>query len=1119
MGSGVEFGVLGGVWARRADGSPVDLGGHRQRSVVARLLVARGAVVAADTLVDELWRTETPPRALAALQAHVSHLRRALEPERPPRAPARLLLTVPPGYALRPDADAVDALRAARLLAEGDRLLAADPAAARERYGTALALWRGPAYAEYAEEPWAAAEAARWDEMRLAAVEREAAAALALHDDADVMGRLQAHVREHPLREEGWRLLALSLYRTGRQADALAALRRVRRLLAEELGVEPGPALRALEDDVLAHAPHLMPAPPAQPPNPAPGPAPAPVRAYGGTPAPAPAPAPEPVPAPELVGRAAELGELTAAAADAAAGHPAVVLVTGEAGSGKTALVDHLAARLAAEGWTTLPVRCPETDGAPGGWPWSEALARLARTVPPPDPARLAPLLREDAPGTAGGDAAANRFRLHRAVAEWLSGLARRAPLLVVLDDLHRADAETAALLLHLVAALDAVPVLVVAATRPEPGPLLDEVLAALARRSPRRVPLGGLDDDAVARLVDAISPTPVDPAARAVIAERTGGNPFLVRELARLVSTGADAGAVPTGVRDVVRSRLAALPARTGNLLRLAAVIGRDVDVDVLLAAAQVAGEDEEAVVDALESALVSGLLVEPGPGRLRFVHALVRDTLYGDLSSLRATRLHGRVAAVLQRMRPADVTALAHHSAAAGPVHAADTARWAAAAAELAERRFSHAEALHWWRVAEAASGAADPAGRLRLVSRAARAATLAGDVPTGRELRGRALPEAVTLGDPEVTAEVLLSCDVPTLWAPRALPVDDPLVAALEATVAALPDRPDLRARLLGALALELAGSPDERGYAASLTAVDLARATGDPAVLASALNARYLNTYRYGGLEERGRIGAELLDLARRADLGLFEATARLVLVQHSCGVLDLAAADEHADEAERLAAAFGLRLLHAIAAWYRGLRYALAGDVAAAETTYAAAEAEVGSAGFYAPQARALRSMSVFCLRVAAGRRDGLLAGAREILPVAPADLHEMYCLALLLEGHADEARREAATRHPVGQDFFTPVQLGLRALLGLGLGDDDRIAEAYAGLLAHADTVCAAWTATLALGPTATLLARLAAARGDREAAAAHQRQAVEVAERTGNPHWIAAARHALDRR
>src|SRR4051794_28415669 len=220
----VEFGVLGGVWAAR-EGAPVDLGGHRQRSVIARLLTSRGGVVPADLLVADLWHTETPPRAQAALQAHISHLRRALEPDRPPRTPARLLLTVPPGYALRPDDDAVDAARAARLVAEGDGLPEEAPATARDRFAAALELWRGPAYAEYADEPWAAPEAARLDELRLTTVERWAAAALAVPGGPDPLARLRAQVAEHPLREEGWRLLALGLYRAGRAGGAPAAPR------------------------------------------------------------------------------------------------------------------------------------------------------------------------------------------------------------------------------------------------------------------------------------------------------------------------------------------------------------------------------------------------------------------------------------------------------------------------------------------------------------------------------------------------------------------------------------------------------------------------------------------------------------------------------------------------------------------------------------------------------------------------------------------------------------------------------------------------------------------------------------------------------------------------------
>ncbi|MGY1672186.1 BTAD domain-containing putative transcriptional regulator [Geodermatophilus sp. SYSU D00710] len=668
MGTGgagtVAFRVLGEVGAVR-DGVPLDLGGRRQRSVVARLLVAGGRMVPADVLVADLWRASSPADAMGSLQAHVSHLRRILEPGRAPRTPAALLVTVPPGYALRPAEDAVDVLQALRLLDEGDRLAATDPATARERYTAAIDLWRGPAYAEYADEPWAAPEAARLDELRLTAVERRAAVALDAPGGRDPLPLLRAHVAEHPLREEGWRLLALGLYRAGRQGEALAALREVRTRLADELGVDPGPELRALEEAVLAQAPSLLPARP-----------PAPAVVAAARPAVAPAAAAPVPPAPRPVGRDAELAALEAAAGRAAEGRLEVAVLAGEAGSGKTTVLEHLRAEYAGRGWTTLAVSCPETDGAPPAWPWAAALRALAATAPPEDPAPLTPLLTDDVPAETGGDPTGNRFRLHRAVAGWLAAVAAATPLLVTVDDLHRADRESTALLLDLLPALAGCPVLVVTGHRPEESSGLADVLAALARRSPLGLRLRGLERRAVDALVEDWALTPVDGRTRAAIAARADGNPFYVRELLRLVDAGADVDAVPGTVRDVVRHRLASLPARTGTLLRLAAVVGRDVDAEVLLAAAAPAGgadDDEDALVEALETALVSGLLVEPGPGRLRFVHALVRDTLYEDLSSLRRTRLHGRVAAVLERLRPDDVTALAHHTAAAGPGSAA--------------------------------------------------------------------------------------------------------------------------------------------------------------------------------------------------------------------------------------------------------------------------------------------------------------------------------------------------------------------------------------------------------------------------------------------------------------
>ncbi|MFJ9559291.1 BTAD domain-containing putative transcriptional regulator [Streptomyces fuscichromogenes] len=246
----VAFGVLGPVTAERA-GLPLALKGPRHRAVLARLIVARGRVVPVARLVADLWE-EPPPAAVGAVRTFVGDLRRALEPDRPPRAPARLLVTDGPGYALR--AEAVDALRFERAVADAGRQ---ESGQAARLLGEALELWRGPAYADFADERWCRGERARLAELRLRAVEQRAEALLAAGRAAEAVPDLDAHLAGHPWREEAWRLLALALYRTGRQGDALAVLRRARETLAGQLGVDPGRALRRLEADVLAQDPGL----------------------------------------------------------------------------------------------------------------------------------------------------------------------------------------------------------------------------------------------------------------------------------------------------------------------------------------------------------------------------------------------------------------------------------------------------------------------------------------------------------------------------------------------------------------------------------------------------------------------------------------------------------------------------------------------------------------------------------------------------------------------------------------------------------------------------------------------------------------------------------------------
>ena len=241
------FCVLGPVTAQYPDGRPIALRGPMHRAVLGRLLVARGRVVPVSDLVDDLW-VAPPGGAVSAVRTFVAALRRALEPGRPPRTPAEILVTRGSGYALRAAPGEVDAWRFEE---------AVTPLAPLALLDEALSWWRGPAYADFPDAAWARADRARLTELRLRAVELRAEALLGLGRPADAVPDLDEHVTAHPWREPGWRLLALALYRAGRQGDALAVLRRARELLTGQLGVEPGPGLRTLEIDILRQEAHL----------------------------------------------------------------------------------------------------------------------------------------------------------------------------------------------------------------------------------------------------------------------------------------------------------------------------------------------------------------------------------------------------------------------------------------------------------------------------------------------------------------------------------------------------------------------------------------------------------------------------------------------------------------------------------------------------------------------------------------------------------------------------------------------------------------------------------------------------------------------------------------------
>ena len=274
----MEFLILGPLEAR-VDGRALALGGAKQRSLLALLLLHRDEVVSTDRLIDGLWGEAPPATAVKVVQVYVSRLRRLLRPSGEGRG---RLLTRPPGYVLELGADELDLDRFEGLVERAGRAMAGgDPAAASAALGRALAMWRGPPLADLAFEPFAHAAAARLEEQRLAALESRIAADLALGRAPELIGELGALVGEHPLRERLRGSLVLALYRAGRQVEALEAYRDARRALVDDLGIEPSPELAELERAILRHDPALALPAAAPPPSTAPVAAPEPPAAPG----------------------------------------------------------------------------------------------------------------------------------------------------------------------------------------------------------------------------------------------------------------------------------------------------------------------------------------------------------------------------------------------------------------------------------------------------------------------------------------------------------------------------------------------------------------------------------------------------------------------------------------------------------------------------------------------------------------------------------------------------------------------------------------------------------------------------------------------------------------------
>ncbi|RSS83105.1 BTAD domain-containing putative transcriptional regulator [Streptomyces sp. WAC06614] len=1119
-----------GPFRVEVDGRAVDTGGRLPRSVLVQLLLARGDVVPTERIVERLWPTRVPSSAQSSLHAYVARLRRVLEPGRAPRTPARLLVSAPYGYALAVPQDAVDAwVFEDRVAASAAPELSAGAAA--EGLAAALAAWGGQPYAEFSDEPWTAGERARLEEVHRTARERLTAARLGCGQAAQALADAGALTREQPLHEEGWRLLALALWARDRQGDALAALRRARHVLGEELGVEPGPALLELEQALLhqrldvLHRATGTPATTTAAVTRGAEAVPTAVAVRGPAAVAGPG-TPTVLTADRLLGRDEELGRLAAAADRARGGRAQVVVVSGEAGIGKSSLLEAAVRQLPAQGWLVGTGQCPETDGAPPGRAWFDMLPDLAQAAPPgPYAEELRPLL---APGSAGDSAhpdgsPARRFRLHRALLGWLRDTAVRRPLAIVLDDLHRGDRESIELFLLCAEELRDVPLLLVGSYRTGEGDLTG-ALARLAARSPVRLALGGLSDDQAVELLRRGAADMSDHAAVA-LAERAGGNPFHLRESALLLAGEGEQQAlarVPQGVQDVLRRRLALLAPTVTAGLRLAAVAGREASVALLVRAAD---SDAEQLLDALDAGVTAGLLTEPRPGTVRFTHALVRDALEGELTRLRLARMHSRLGRGLIALGSDDVATTAHHLLRAASVVTADAGpavRHARLACEQAVRRYApqNAEAL-----LDAALALLDdhPAAfadqdaalvRVMLLGQLVDCRIRMGAVVPAREAQEQAVRVARAEGRADLLIAAWTTWTEPTPWRVRPYAASDPEGVAELGRLLEEPGLTDRQRCLLLDQLADALDDTDPRAVAVARQAVDLARAVGEPRLRGLTLTSllRKIDCELEPAVYQE--LHRELAEVAEAQDHPEYSWMSAYIAARIAAAGNDPAEMERCLVRADAIARAYGLQGAFAVARLRHPMLAMARGRFEEAEEAMGAAVAELRARG--AVDLSGLAALGVGCMRLQQERLAEMVPVLLVVWERYKPHNEGLAALALLADGRPEEAREIFGQRVPLRRDFAFSILAGLRGMAAVALGDPAAAAEVYADLLPLEGLAGGTSSLSLAFRPVAQTLGELAEFLGRPERARHHYLEAARVAAAWDSPHWAGAARSGL---
>ncbi|MFT3871422.1 MAG: BTAD domain-containing putative transcriptional regulator [Nocardioides sp.] len=1071
---------------------PIALPAAKHRALIGALALRSGRPVPADTLVAALWGDDAPASALGSLQSYVSVVRRALEPELPARHPSSYLASSDLGYQLTVPDDAVDAAVFTRVVNQAHAALGAlttaavpaatDPAAIAEIVTTldeALALWRAEPYADVVGD-LAAPERARLHDLRLLALEDRATALVATGRDAEAIGELEALTTEHPLRERLWVLLATALARSGRQADALAAIARLRATLDEELGIDPSADVHDLQTAILRQ--EVSPVATVTVERP-PG---------GGLRL--------PVPDWPMVGREAEAATLDDALTRAMQGEQVFVALVGEPGVGKSRLSLELGREATAQGARVLVGRCAQGEDAPPLWPWSEALGRQLVT-------------------SSSTDHDAERFRVAEEVRHELGG---DTPTVLFLEDLHWADASSLRVLRHVVSRADHGGLLVVATWRPAEEDGLSDVVEALARRHANRIELVGLTEAATISLVEAITGTELAPDTANAARARTEGNPFFLIEYARLARDNqvplADVlGETPRSIADVVNRRISQLPKPTVEAITAGAAIGREFELDLLALALDA---DEARTLDLIEPALDSELIQDLGADRFRFSHALVRDTAYADLAPSRRERMHARLAELVAEApgRSMRASEIARHWAAAGERRMREAWHAAANAGEVAMAAHAPEQAVRHY------ASALEMVDRDQTASEHERYDLLVGYADACRwstrlleavDAVDEAIAIAGRLADPELVVRAARVLARGSIWPWRLYGmVSEPVVRVMRDALAQLPsDDSAVRCRLMAGLGRELVYTGDWREIEALVEeAIAAARRLGDPELLVEVLLAGYCTVWRRAANARQIVWSQEAIELAREHGFEREQVTATFLHRVARCTAGDLTGAYEElmgiADEAQRHRLYFvemATRSLHSSLAVLKDDRAAIAAD--------AARLMELDDLISVANKADAIQGALLYPLLFDDSPPPH--TEAIGLLDVANVPVAAAVVMMFLRKGRPEEARAfwETIPQTPEADNWYAEAHQTTLAEIALGLGLRDLGAQVYEMLLPGRGGLVVAGSGP-AYGPVEASLALAAAAAGEREIARAHADVALTLLEEWELP---AAARLFVD--